>query len=78
MNTSLYYVQLKIIKVLQTIEIIFCFVVSTENSNNSFFFNEEVRTQFRGSCIDVDVNSKLKKRCAIPVYLVVFEMNNEN
>ena len=55
----------------------FVFVVSTEDNSENSFFDKEVSTDSRGSCIDVDVNSKGKKRCVTPAYLVVFELNNE-
>ena len=56
----------------------FVFVVSTENTSENHFVDKEVHTDSRGSCIDVDVKSKLVKRCVVPAYLIVFETKNEN
>ena len=55
----------------------FVFVVSAENTSENSSFDKEVHTDSRGSCIDVDVSSKLVKRCVTPAYLAVFELKNE-
>ena len=54
----------------------FVYVANTENDSKTHSFDKEVRTDSRGSCIDL--NSKGTKRYVTPAYLVVFELNNQN
>ena len=62
-------------------ELSFVFVVGSSPGNA--FLDKEVCTDSRGSCIDVNLNRssllkvKLEKKCVIPAYLIIFELNNE-